>query len=202
MRSATTCKVCRRLGVSVCGREKCALKRKPYPPGIHGKAYRRGSSEYGLQLREKQKVKFTYGLRERQFKNYVTKAINQKAMRAGEAILAYLESRLDNIVYRLGFAPNRASARQLVSHGHMLVNQRRVSIPSYKVKMGDEIAIRKESAGKGIFSNLDLSIKKYIPPVWLEIDKEKKIGRMVAHPASESQEKGYNINAIVEYYSR
>ncbi len=202
MRSATTCKVCRRIGVSVCGKEKCAIKRKPYPPGIHGKSFRRGASEYGLQLKEKQKVKFTYGLREKQFRNYVDHAINQKVMRAGEAILASLESRLDNVVYRLGFSGNRAGARQMVSHGHIVVNGRKVSIPSYKVKVGDQISIRPQSAGKGLFSNLDISIKKYTPPVWLEIDKEKKVGKVLTNPSAEGAEKGYNINAIVEYYSR
>src|SRR3989344_3777531 len=148
MRSAVTCKKCRRLGVSVCGREKCALKRKPYPPGIHGKAFRRSSSEFGAQLAAKQKVKFSYGLRESQFKKYIVQAIDQKTMKTGEAILAYLESRLDNVVYRLGFAATRAAARQMVNHGHIWVNGKRVSIPSFQVRTGNEISVRPQSAGK------------------------------------------------------
>src|SRR3989338_2886207 len=104
MRSATTCKVCRRLGVSVCGRERCALKRKAYPPGDHGRAFRRAGSEFGAQLREKQKVRHFYNLRERQFKNYVTDALAQKSMGTPDAVLLSLEKRLDNIVYRLGLS--------------------------------------------------------------------------------------------------
>src|SRR3989344_2627674 len=109
MKVVSTCKVCRRMGVSLCGREKCALKRKPYPPGIHGRTRRRGASEFGTQLMEKQRVRLLYGLRERQFKNYVLSALRQKAMRAADALLGRLEMRLDNVVFRLGFASTRAA---------------------------------------------------------------------------------------------
>src|SRR3989344_1404227 len=157
MRTTVTCKVCRRLRMSVCGREKCAFKRKPYPPGVHGKAFRRAGSEFGSQLMEKQKVKFLYGLRERQFRNYILAALKQKNMATSESILNSLESRLDNVVYRLGFAPTRAAARQIVNHGHAMVNGRRVNIPSYRVKVGDEVALRAASRQKGQFSNLEIS---------------------------------------------
>lgn len=197
-----TCKKCRRLGVSVCGREKCALKRKPYPPGEHGKSFRRGGSEYGLQLKEKQKVKFLYGLRERQFKNYAASAASQHKVPAGEALVLSLESRLDNIVYKLGFAPTRASARQMVNHGHVGVNGRRVNIPSCQVKVEDTIELRKESRPKGLFANLELTIKKYNPPEWLELNKSEFRGKMISSPSTSELAKSYNINAIVEYYSR
>jgi len=202
MKSAINCKTCRRLGASVCGREKCALKRKPYPPGIHGKSYRRGLSEYGTQLREKQKVKFLYGLRERQLKNYVASAMSQHKIPTGDALVSFLELRLDNAVYRLGLALTRASARQIVNHGHIFVNGKRVNIPSFSLKAGSEVQIRPASLGKALFANLSLSLKKYNPPEWLELDKEAFKGKVVARPATAELVKAYNTSAIVEYYSR
>lgn len=205
MKVVSTCKVCRRVGVSVCGREKCAIKRKPYPPGIHGRSFRRNVSEFGSQLREKQKARLLYGLREKQFKNIVLAALKQKKTRTPEAILNTLEARLDNVVYRLGFAATRAAARQLVGHGHITVNGRRVSIPSYAVSVGDEVAIRKESSQKGAFKDFDALIKKSTTPSWLAIDPAKKSGRFVSHPSMDALDefgKIFNINAIVEYYSR
>lgn len=205
MKTAITCKTCRRLGMSVCGKVKCAFKRKPYPPGVHGRAFRRGASEYGTQLAEKQKMKFSYGLREKQFSNYVSKAVNQKAMPTGDALVTYLETRLDNAVYRLGFASSRAAARQIVNHGHIMVDGKRVSIPSYKVLPGKLITVRQQSLGKGFFSNIDSNLKKHETPTWLELDREKKTGRVASHPQRDSldeMERSFNINAIVEYYSR
>lgn len=188
--------------MSVCGREKCAWKRKPYPPGIHGKSFRRGLSEFGTQLKDKQRVKFLYGLRERQFKNYVLSAVSQHALPALEAIVRNLELRLDNIVYRLGFAPTRAGARQAVNHGHVFVNGKRASIPSYKLKVGDEVRLRAGSAGKGAFLNLAVIIKKYAPPEWLEIDKNAFSGKVISPPPADDLVRSYNLNSIVEYYSR
>ncbi len=205
MKVVSTCKVCRRLGVSVCGRQKCALTRKPYPPGIHGKSFRRGLSEFGSQLREKQKIRMFYGLRERQFKNLVLKAFKQKSMSAPSAVLMSLETRLDNIIYRLGLASTRAAARQLVGHGHIMINGKRVTIPSYQVDVDDEIMIRPASATSGVFANFELLMKKQSLPAWLSWDAGKKSGRMVAYPSSDTLSdlgKGFNINAIVEYYSR
>ena len=194
--------MCRRLGMSVCGREKCALKRKPYPPGIHGKSFRRGLSEFGQQLKEKQKVKFLYGLRETQFRNYIDKAVAQRAIPSGEAIIRNLEMRLDNVIYRLGLAPTRAAARQMVNHGHILVNEKRVNIPSYKLKVGDAVAIRPGSAQKGVFMNLAILVKKYAPPEWLELDKANYTGKVIAYPSAENLIRSYNLSSIVEYYSR
>lgn len=190
------------MGTSVCGKEKCALKRKPYPPGIHGKSYRRGLSEYGTQLREKQKVKFLYGLRERQLKNYVASAISQHKIPTGEALVSSLELRLDNAVYRLGFAPTRASARQIVNHGHIFVNGKRVTIPSFSLKVGSEIQIRPASLGKALFANISLTLKKYNPPEWLLLDKINFKGKIAVQPATAELIKAYNVSAIVEYYSR
>lgn len=202
MRATITCKMCRRLGMSICGREKCALKRKPYPPGVHGKSFRRGLSEFGQQLREKQKVKFLYGLRETQFRNYIDKAVAQRAIPSGEAIIRNLEMRLDNVIYRLGLAPTRAAARQMVNHGHILVNEKRVNIPSYKLKVGDAVAIRPGSMQKGVFMNLAMAVKKYAPPAWLELDKTNYAGKIISYPPVDDLIRSYNLSSIVEYYSR
>lgn len=200
--STKTCKTCRGLGMSVCGRANCAFKRKPYPPGIHGKSKKRGLSEFGTQLQEKQKLKLSYGLRERQFKNYVLSAIKQKSMNTAEAMLYYLEARLDNLVFRMGFSPTRSGARQMVNHGHILVNGKRVTIPSYRVTIGDEISIREGSKQKGIFRDFNSILKKYEAPAWISLDKEKITGRVTGLPESEHLKSTYNVNAIVEYYSR
>ncbi|MEK7559981.1 MAG: 30S ribosomal protein S4 [Patescibacteria group bacterium] len=200
--STKTCKSCRRLGMSVCGRLNCAFKRKPYPPGVHGKSRSRGLSEFGTQLREKQKLKLSYGLRERQFKNYLFSAIKQKAMNTAEAVLYYLESRLDNFVFKMGLASTRSAARQIVNHGHILVNGKKITIPSYRVKVGDEISIRNESRARGVFKDLTSTLKKHEPPVWISLDKEKIVGRVISVPQNEALKSVYNINAIVEYYLR
>ncbi len=202
MRSATTCKTCRRLGISVCGREKCAIKRKPYPPGEHGRAFRRNVSEFGTQLREKQKVKFSYGLRERQFRNYVDKAIQQKGMTAGDALLAALEKRLDNAVYRAGLAPTRGAARQMVGHGHITVNGKRVTIPSYSLRVGDEIGIRQLSSAKKLYTDLGMRLKKFIAPEWMDLSKEVFSAKVIAPPVVAELSKNYNANVIIEFYSR
>ena len=147
-------------------------------------------------------MKFSYGLREAQFRNYIVRAISQKAQKTGEAILTSLESRLDNVVYRLGFASTRGAARQMVNHGHIWVNGKRVTIPSFQVRVKDEVTIRPASAGKALFADFDVKIKKHTPPTWIDLDKEKKIGRMLARPTMDEFEKSFNINSIVEFYSR
>ncbi len=201
-----SCKICRRLGTSVCGREKCAFKKKPYPPGVHGRSRRRGgrggNSEYGAQLREKQKLKFMYGLRETQFKNYVREA--ERSGETGVKLMQILESRLDNTVFRLGFASSRIMARQFVSHGHIMVNGRRVSIPSFRARKNDVISIRPQSAPKGMFRDLEIYLKKYQTPPWLSLDKEKREGKVLGSADSADPMLGHDINlgAIVEFYSR
>src|SRR3989344_5835624 len=139
---------------------KSAFLRKPYRPGMHGKRMRRGLSEFGTQLLEKQKVRFVYGVGEKQFKNYFVKAKAAKGV-TGNLLLSLLEKRLDNTVFRAGLAASRIIARQLVSHGHFLVNGKRVTIPSYEVRLDDSIAIRPKSRPKGIFTALPERIKKY-----------------------------------------
>ena len=201
--SRVSCKICRRLGVSVCGRDKCAFKRKPYAPGVHGKGTkrRRNVSEYGSQLREKQKLKFMYGLRERQFRNYVKEAAKRSGNTA-DNLLAILESRLDSTVFRLGLAHGRAMAKQIVSHGHIMVNGRRVTVPSLRVRKEDKIIIRPQSVSKGIFKDLDISLKKYIAPPSLALDKEKKEGTVLGRAADVDSAVGLNMNSIIEFYSR
>lgn len=200
--STKTCKICRRLGMSVCGRINCAFKRKPYPPGVHGKSKRRGLSEFGMQLQEKQRLKFNYGIRERQFKNYVFSAIKQKKINTAEALLYFLEMRLDNAVFKIGFAPTRSGSRQLVNHGHILVNGEKITIPSHGLKVGDEVSIREGSKGKGVFKDLSSALKKYEAPVWIFLDKDKFSGKIIGFPENENLRNTFNINAIVEYYSR
>lgn len=175
--------------------------KKSYSPGVHGKSGRKKRlSEYGLQLREKQKLKFMYGLREKQFSNYIAKSIARK-IESGRVLLEFLECRLDNVVFRCGFASSRTMARQIVSHGHILVNNRKVNIPSYGVKPEDIIKLRPQSLNKGIFSNLDLFLKKYEPAAWLNVDKSKKECKILTKP-SDGAFSNININAIIEFYSR
>jgi len=186
---------------------KSAIVKKPYPPGIHGplKSKRpRKLSEYGQQLKSKQKVRNTYRMLEKQFKNYIKAATNSKKNNPYDAIISKLECRLDNIVYRLGIAQSRDQARQLVNHGHILVNGRKVTIPSYEVKIGDEIKIR-EGSKKSVFFTTLVSqwLTKYEVPVWVEMDKTQIIGKVKGYPALD--ESGLNpsdLQAIIEYYSR
>ncbi|PIR57907.1 MAG: 30S ribosomal protein S4 [Parcubacteria group bacterium CG10_big_fil_rev_8_21_14_0_10_38_31] len=204
------CKICRRAGAKLflkgerCITPKCAMVTKPYTPGALGKSGgkrkgRRGSSEYGTQLRDKQVVKFSYGLRERQFVNYVKEASKKKGVASLE-LVKLLESRLDNVVYRLGFTSNRASSRQLVSHGHITINGRRNNIPSYRVKTGDLIGIRGGSVGKGPFEGLADRWQKFESPTWLTLDKEKKEAIVTGDAVSDDTR--FNFNSIIELYSR
>lgn len=189
----------------MCGREKCAFRRKPYAPGVHGKGSKRSrpsSSEYGAQLKEKQKIKFLYGLRERQFKNIVKSATAAKGVENRQRIMELLEGRLDNVIYRMGFAPTRAAARQLVGHGHIVVNSRKVTIPSYEVRVKDRIAIRAGSAGRAVFGSLDERLKKYEAPSWIALDKGKKEAVIAAKPAITDADLGVNVGVVVEFYSR
>jgi small subunit ribosomal protein S4 len=208
------CKLCRRAGEKLflkgerCFSAKCALLRKPYIPGIHGggtkKAGGRGSrrpSEYGLQLREKQKLKNLYELREKQFASYVEKAIISKT-RSSTRLMGLLEARLDNVVFRLGFAVSRSIAKQMVSHGHIMVNGRRSTIPSRQLFKKDVISIRPQSASKGMFVGLDALLKKYNAPVWLSVDKDKKEGIIKGAPVVDEATLGVNVNTIIEFYSR
>ena len=161
-----------------------------------------GRSEYGAQLKEKQRARFFYGLGERQFARYVENAIAKKTMRDDEALYLGLETRLDNVIYRFGIAPSRQASRQYVSHGHFTVNGVRVTIPSYQVKTGDVIKVRKASESKPLFVNLKDSIRDHQAPVWLRFDLQKGEGTIVGTPKLVRTELPFNIAAILEFYRR
>jgi small subunit ribosomal protein S4 len=198
--------LCRREGIKLflkgerCYTDKCAIERRSYPPGQHGQG-RSKSTEYSLQLREKQKLKRIYGVLERQFRRVFTLAERRRGI-TGENLLSLLESRLDNMIYRMGFAPSRSEARQLVRHGHFLVNQRRVTIPSYLVKPGDEIQVR-ESSRKvvRIQESLELAQRRGVPE-WLEVNKDAFAGRVRALPTRAELTLPINEQLIVELYSK
>ena len=159
-------------------------------------------SDFGLQLIEKQKARFTYGINERQFSKYVSEALAQKAVKADEALYVRLETRLDNVAYRFGLAPSRQASRQMVSHGHLLVNGVRVTIPSFNVKTGDKISIREASLKKPLFAGLEERLKEKISPSWLAFDIAKKSGAVQGRPVLVKTDLTFDISAILEFYRR
>ena len=202
-----SCRQCRREGEKLflkgerCYSDKCAIERRPYAPGDQGKGRRRKPSEFGLQLREKQKVRRIYGVLENQFRRYFEEADNQPGI-TGENFLRLLERRLDNVVYRLGFAASRNEARQFVRHGHMEVNGRRVDIPSYQVKEGDVITVKESSKDmKRIKELVELNADKEIPS-WLQVNFEKLTGKVLSAPEREEIDLPIKEQLIVEFYSR
>lgn len=205
--SRITCKTCRRLGESLCGREKCAFKKRPYAPGKldSERKHRSSVSEYGEQLRAKQKMRHTYGLMEKQFAMYVKRATASHETGEGSAtpalkLVRQLESRLDNIVYRASFANTRALARQIVSHGHIIVNGRRINIASHQVKIGDVIAIREGSKVTKLFTSLEEKLTASLPSYVLTVDP-KKFQATVKTEVREV-EGVFDIQKVLEYYSR
>lgn len=182
-----------------CNSPKCAMVRRPYKPGPHGKTSRGSRSEFAAQLLEKQKIMFSYGLRDNQLKRIFQEAISKKEAVRG-TIVKLLETRLDNTLFRSGFAPSRITARQYVSHGHILVNDKKVTIPSYRVKPGDVISIKPSSKELLIFKDLPANIKKYEAPEWLSLDKGKVESRVKSWPSTEDMT--FDINVVVDYYSR
>jgi small subunit ribosomal protein S4 len=204
------CKICRRLGVKLflkgekCLSPKCPMVRKPYGPGQKGKRRKGALSEYGKELREKQKLKNWYNLKERQFRKYVKEVLGArgKVEDASALLIKILESRLDNVVFRLGFASSRTAARQLVSHRHILVNGRTVNIPSFSVKKGDRISIKPTSVKKNIFRNLSSILKKHKSPTWLQVNAEKLEGKVINEPNIEEASPPAEISSIFEFYSR
>ena len=202
----SVCRLCRRENLKLflkgerCYTEKCAVDRRSYAPGQHGQS-RKKVSDYGAQLREKQKVRRIYGLLENQFRNTFKKADRQKGI-TGENLLNLLERRLDNIVFRLGFANSRNEARQLVLHRHFLVNQAKVNIPSYLVKPGDVIELKEKSKKVvRILEALEGVARRGVPP-WLELDKEQTKGQVKALPARENITIPIQEKLIVELYSK
>ncbi len=201
------CKLCRREGTKLflkgerCFTPKCAIERRNVPPGQHGQRRRSKVSDYGLQLREKQKARRTYGILERQFRRHFDLADSRPGV-TGDNLLQILETRLDNIVYRLGLADSRPQARQLVSHGHLMVNGVKTDIPSYLVKPGDVIAVRPEHLTDEYFKAVSTEIRRKDVPSWLSLDPAALSGRLVNLPARADLDVNLNEQLIVEYYSR
>ncbi|HAG06625.1 MAG: 30S ribosomal protein S4 [Clostridia bacterium 62_21] len=200
------CRLCRREGVKLylkgdrCYSPRCALDRRPFAPGQHGRG-RKKVTEYALQIREKQKVRRIYGVLETQFRNYFAKAERQPGI-TGENLLRLLERRLDNVVYRLGLAASRSEARQLVRHGHFLVNGRKVDIPSFQVRTGDTITLRQESRSIPRIQELMERAAEKEPPAWLTYDPDQATGRVVALPSRDQIDVPVKEHLIVELYSR
>lgn len=202
------CRLCRREGVKLllkgdrCSTDKCAVDKRQYPPGERKKRMRRKTSGYGLQLREKQKAKRIYGIREGQFHQYYVYAAKKKGV-TGDLLLQYLERRLDNVVYRLGFAPSRSAARQLIRHRHFQVNSRIVDIPSYLVEKGDEISLkaRSKSLDAVVKASLDKKSEKGMP-AWLSLDKKSMKGLIVELPTREEIPLPIEEKLIIELYSK
>lgn len=204
------CRICRRLGVKLflkgekCLSPKCPMVKRPYPPGQKRKRRLRALSEYGKELREKQRLKNWYNLEERQFRKYVKEVLGSrgKIEDAATFLIKKLESRLDNIIFRLGFASSRTQARQLVNHGHFLIDGKPVNIPSYQLKKGDKITLHQTSQKKLIFKNLRAKLKKYQPPPWLSLNIKTLTGKVTALPSLEEVAPPAEITTIFEFYSR
>lgn len=182
-----------------CNSPKCALERREVKPGAHGASRRGKKSEYGEQLNEKQKIRFSYGLRESQIRK-IFEAASKKAGITGNVIVQLLERRLDNVVFRLGLAPSRSVARQLINHGHIMVNGKKVTIPSFSVKTGEKITIRPQSKDQVIFKDLSENLLKYVAPLWLNINPEKLEGKIISLPAD--TDFPFDINMVVDFYSK
>ena len=200
-----TCKKCRRAGESLCGRDKCAFKRRPFAPGKldSEKKHRSQTSEYGQQMREKQKIKQVYGVSEKQFVSYVNNA--QKATLSVKippvlGIYTSLESRLDNVVFRMGLAKSRALARQIVAHGHILVNGKRISIASHKVKIGDVISIREGSKSLKLFTDMEARLKDFSFVNWIAMDSKKLEAKIVSMP--KEVESWFDFTKVLEFYNK
>ena len=203
----SVCRLCRRedeklfLKADRCYTEKCAIERRKYAPGQHGQRRRGKESNYGIQLREKQKARRTYGIMERQFRQYFKKADNLKGI-TGDNLLTLLERRLDNVVYRMGFAGSRREARRLVNHGHFTVNGKKVTIPSYLVKQGEVIVVREKSRKiPRIVESMETVQRRGIP-AWLEVDPANFKGVMAAYPTGPEMESNIKAQLIVELYSK
>jgi small subunit ribosomal protein S4 len=205
--TGAVCRLCRREGQKLflkgdrCYTDKCSLDRRGYAPGMHGNARNKKLSEYGVQMREKQKAKRYYGVLESQFRAYFEKA-NKKSGMTGENLLSILETRMDNVAYRLGFAMSRAEARQLVRHGHFTVNGKKVNIPSYLVKPGDVIELKDGSRSLSkLKGSLEANASRVIPK-WLDFDKQKNVAKVIAEPAREDIDLPVEEHLIVELYSK
>jgi small subunit ribosomal protein S4 len=202
----SVCRLCRREGTKLflkgtrCYTKKCAFERRPSPPGQHG-VRRRKMGDYGIQLREKQKVRRVYGVLERQFHNYFVEAENSEGI-TGENLLRRLETRMDNVVYRLGFASSRAQARQLVAHGHFAVNGTPTNIPSYKLKPGDRVEVRESHRSREAFKTIRETLRSHQAPEWLSLDAANLAGAIASLPRRDQMPLDLSEQLVVEYYSR
>jgi small subunit ribosomal protein S4 len=204
--TGSVCRLCRREGMKLflkgsrCYSKKCAFERRPTPPGQHG-VRRRKVGEYGMQLREKQKVRRVYAVLERQFKNYFDAAESRPGV-TGENLLRLLELRLDNIVFRMGFASSRAASRQLVNHGHFAVNGRPTNIASHQLRPGDRVEVRPTRTGREPFKVAKETLRSHQPPEWLSVDPAKLAGTIIDQPRRDQMPLDLNEQLVVEYYSR
>ena len=204
--TGSVCRLCRREGGKLflkgtrCYTKKCSFERRPTPPGQHG-VRRRKMGEYGIQLREKQKVRRVYGVLERQFRNYFNEAETHVGV-TGEALLQSLETRLDNVVFRLGFASSRAQARQLVTHGHFAVNGVPTNVASYKMRTGDRVEVRESHRSREAFKVIRETLKSHTAPDWLSLDAAKLAGSVASLPRRDQMPLDLSEQLVVEYYSR
>ena len=204
--TGSVCRLCRREGAKLflkgtrCYTKKCSFERRPTPPGQHG-VRRRKMGDFGIQLREKQKMRRVYGVLERQFRNYFREAETQSGV-TGEALLQSLETRLDNVVFRLGFASSRAQARQLVAHGHFAVNGTATNVPSYSLKPGDRVELRESKRGREAFKTVKETLKSHQAPEWLSLDAAKLAGSVASVPRRDQMPLDLTEQLVVEYYSR
>jgi small subunit ribosomal protein S4 len=202
----SVCRLCRREGAKLflkgtrCYTKKCSFERRPTPPGQHG-VRRRKVGDYGLQLREKQKIRRVYGVLERQFRNYFLEAQTHRGV-TGEWLLRSLELRLDNVVYRMGLASSRAQARQLVGHGHFAVNGRPTNIPSFQLKPGDRVEVRESRRSREPFKVAKETLKSHQAPEWLTVDAASLSGTISTSPSRDQMPLDLNEQLVVEYYSR
>jgi len=201
------CKICRRENLKLflkgdrCFKDKCGIERRAYPPGQHGQGRRGKVSDYGVQLREKQKVRKTYGILEKQFRGYYKRAVKMKGV-TGENLLVLLERRLDNVVYRGGFAASRNEARQMISHNHFTINGHKANIPSMLVKPGDLIEVKEKSVKLARFQEMAEAMDRKSIPAWIDVDKGGMKAKMLSMPTREDITLPINENLIVELYSK
>jgi small subunit ribosomal protein S4 len=204
--TGSVCRLCRREGAKLflkgtrCYTKKCAFERRPSPPGQHG-VRRRKTGDFGIQLREKQKVRRVYGVLERQFHNYFVAAGNREGI-TGENLLRSLETRLDNVVFRLGFGTSRAQARQLVAHGHFAVNGVPTDIPSYQIKPGDRVEVRESHRSREGFKTVRELLRSHQAPEWLSLDAANLSGTVLSLPRRDQMPLDLSEQLVVEYYSR
>jgi small subunit ribosomal protein S4 len=204
--TGSVCRLCRREGAKLflkgtrCYTKKCSFERRPTPPGQHG-VRRRKMGDFGIQLREKQKVRRVYGVLERQFRNYFNDAEDREGI-TGENLLRSLETRLDNVVFRLGFGASRAQARQLVAHGHFAVNGVPTNIPSYRLKPGDRVEVRENRRSREAFKVVRETLKSHTAPEWLSLDAANLTGTISSLPRRDQMPLDLSEQLVVEYYSR